>query len=278
MRTTTGCLFGFVFLFFLFWDYPILLAQEIGIRLDQPRVRLVLSPGETTVGSLRIENTSHRAITISTYTEDWLYDPKGNGNKKFLPAGATPYSCATWMRLSIDKIKILPAAQQEIRYFITAPSKVEGTYYAVVFFEGSPHERKPTEPPLGTTLAGRVASLFFIEIKDSVRREGVLEDLKFSKDQSQDPLEIAFTLRNVGNADIAAEGTLDILDSKGIVAGRGKLPNIYLHQGMAAPVRFSWRGNLSPGTYDGIFTYDLGDQTLLVKEQRIEVTPTGKIQ
>ena len=254
-----------------------LLAQQLGIRVDQPRIRQTLSPGETNTGTIRVENTSGYPLMVTVYLQDWSYDANGKGDKEFFPPGTTPYSCANWIRVSPEKIQIPPRTKQEIRYFMTVPAEAKGSYYAVVFFEGAPIELKPTTGQLTATLTGRVASLFFVDIEGRTERSAILEEIRFSKDHPQAPLEAHFTLRNLGNADLSAEGTFDLLDPQGIVVARGPLPNLYLNQTMAIPSAFSWQGKLLPGEYDLIFTYNLGESAILVKEVKIEVTSTGQV-
>lgn len=244
-------------------------ASAATIRIDEARVRLDMKAGETKTGQVHITNPTDATVTVKIYTEDWEYLDTGNGDKDFFPAGTLPNSASSWITYNPSQITIEPFGKKSVDYSVSTPAEVgEGTRYSILFFETALGEGK-NEEGASVTVAGRIGSLFYVDIAGTVRREGKIEQLKFSPGKGNRPAVINTVFKNTGNTAISLEGEFVLMDAAGEVKARGKMSPIYSREGATVSQETEWAGRLEPGTYDGVFTFDLGDGALLVEEQKI---------
>ncbi|MFA5927783.1 MAG: hypothetical protein WC838_00565, partial [Candidatus Margulisiibacteriota bacterium] len=146
-------------------------AGAFSVNLDPPSVYLTMAPGETQRGVLTLKNQGKEKSSFKVYTNDWNYLP--DGSKQFLPAGKAKYSCANWLKLDNARFELAPGAEQKAYYQITAPLKASGGYYAVVFFESVFGVNKEN-----VNLAGRIGTIFYVEIKDTAKKQGAIKDFQ----------------------------------------------------------------------------------------------------
>ena len=245
-------------------------SQAAIIRINAPKIELELEPGETYSGETEVENPTDQELKLRVYLEDWAYKPGGTGEKDFGPVGTLPLSAGKWIAFSPTEADIQPYGRVTVRYTIAVPPDAKGTYYSVLFFENI----------LGTTtnqeganvlVAGRIGSLFFVQIKGTVERSGKLRSLDVVPPQGNSPMEISVDFENSGNVDITLQGNFVLMDEKGSVAARGDLKKIYTQPGGGAKNKTEWVGRLEPGKYNLVVTFDLGKGKSLVEEKELIV-------
>lgn len=261
--------------------------------LDRAKIRLAIARGSQEQGEIIFKNPSSEARAIRLYLEDWFYAPGGNGAKSFIPAGTASRSCSSWVSFSPGEFTIPPKGEQRISYKVKAPedNNLEGGYYAVLFFESRVGElaRPEEEPGAGLNLVIRVGALFYIEVKGTVSRAAVIENLTLRKESSPNRLLVEADCRNTGNVDITSGGTFHIIDQKGVVYARSEFNTVYTFPGDLAKLNGSWNTWKNPipkGKYDIVLTIDLGKALteaglgrgpIVTKEAEIEVGDTGEI-
>lgn len=239
------------------------------IRIDEARIRIEMAAGETKAGQIHISNPTDSTVSVKVYTEDWEYLDTGNGDKDFFPAGTLPNSASPWITYNPSQLTIEPYGKKTVDYSVTTPAAVdEGTRYSILFFETALGEGK-NEEGANVNVAGRIGSLLYVDIAGTVRREGKIEILKFTAGRGNRPAEIKVAFRNTGNTSVVLEGEFVLMDPDGTVKARGKLNPVYSREGSVSSQTTEWAGRLAPGTYDGVFTFDLGEGELLVEEQKI---------
>lgn len=244
-------------------------ASAATIRIDEARVRIELAPGETKTGQVHVSNPTDGTVSVRVYTEDWEYLDTGNGDKDFFPAGTLPNSASPWITYNPSQLTIGPYGKDVVDYTITAPAGVEGgTRYSILFFETALGVGQ-NEEGASVSVAGRIGSLFYVDIAGTVRREGSIELLTFTPGRGNKPAVIKTVFKNTGNTAIVLEGEFVLMDADGSVKARAKLNPIYSREGSTTSQESEWAGRLAPGTYDGVFTFDLGEGQLLVQEQKI---------
>ena len=114
-------------------------------------------------------------------------------------------------------------------------------------------------------------ALFFIHVKDTVRRQGEVSSVKVTPPAGNAPMRIETAFKNTGNVDITLSGNLLIMDAEGKVLGRGDLDKVYTFPGGSDTRTTQWVGRLPKGTYDLLLTYDLGQGQAIVKEEKLAV-------
>ncbi len=276
----------FIFLFIGFYQF----AQAIELPyIDQSKIRLSISPGESGYGEINIENVTSETRSIRAYLEDWRYLPPADGTKEFLPAGTTPLSAATWISFSPAEFTLEPFSKQKLKYSVRVPPEAKGGYYAVLFFESVFNNPGPEQGGLkvGMNIAIRVATLFYIEAEGSLNRTGQLSDYSVEHTTSDDPFLISIKFKNTGNVDITAGGNFNILDEKNMVLARGEFKDIYTFPGDSALLSATWKEALPKGKYHLILTFNLGKALeeagtgrgpVIVKEAEMEIGEGGSVK
>ena len=247
-------------------------AQAAMISINQPKIELELSRGETYSGETTVENPTEETLDLKMYLEDWQYKGNGTGEKDFSPPKTTPLSASGWITFSPADAKLAPFGKQTIRYTVHVPEDAEGGHYSVLFFEsmiGSVPD--DSNPGAMIRVAGRIGALFFIRVKDTIRREGLVESLKVTPPQGNSPMELETTFKNTGNIDVTLEGNFLIMSADGQVLGRGDIDKVYTFPGETDTRKTQWVGRLPKGDYDLLVTYDMGAGQAIVKEEKISV-------
>ncbi len=246
-------------------------ALAATIRVSEAKIFLEIPPGGIQSGEVEVENPTPDEAQVRIYAEDWSYLPSGTGEKEFFAAGTLPRSASEWIAFNPVEMTLAPFAKKILNYTVTAPPEgVEGTYHTVLFFETLLGEVKDQEGA-SVQVAARLGSLFFVDIKGKGTLLGTVDTIEIIPPRGNRATEFGITFTNRGNRDITLEGHVMILDSRGLVKGRGELKSIYTEGGMTVASNSTWVGKLDPGTYDLIFTFDLGGGKSLVEERSMSV-------
>ena len=272
-RIKVSCIFINLFLLlniFLFNFADSVYATTI--RINRPKIRLNISSGGSGSGSIIVSNPSEEGVDVKVYLEDWEYEETQDGIKKFFPPGTTALSCARWISFYPADFTIFPYGSQELFYSIKVPDDVEGGHYAVLFFETVMGGVK-NEKGVDVLMKGRIGSLFYIEA-DSTNKEIQISELSLS--QRRGGLQVSALLKNIGNVDVTAKGTFNIIDQEGMVFARGQFNDAYTFPGNQARILSTWADTLPAGNYDLIITLDLGGVPL-VEEVKIGIDSSGEI-
>ena len=240
------------------------------IRINAPKIQLELSPGETAAGEIAAENPTEESAKVKIYLEDWAYAPGGTGEKRFSPVASTPTSAAKWITFSPTDEILKPFGRTVVHYTITVPPDAKGAAYAVLFFE-TLLGKATDEEGASVNVAGRVGSLFFIEIKGSNQRKGEIKLLQIKAPVENKPLQIITSFQNTGSVDITLGGNFLIMDPDGKIKARGDLNKIYTFRNDTETGTTEWVGRLPKGNYQALITYDLGKGKNLVEEKVFKV-------
>lgn len=247
-------------------------AQAKTIRINKPRIIADLAKGESTVFQIDVINPTDEEATIKVYPEDWEYDPAGNGDKAFYPPGTFDISASQWLTYAPDQFVLEPHGSQTVSLTIQVPQELpkDGTFYSLLFFETALGQTV-NEQGAAVEVAGRVGSLIYVNVDGTVIRSGVVNDIQIRSGEGNKPTTFSVTFTNTGNTYIPLEGEFIVFDSEGLVKGRGELSTMYTREGMRVTRETQWPTKLAPGTYDFIFTFNMGDGEALVEERQFTV-------
>ena len=254
------------------------------VQINPPKTRLIISPGSTQTGTINVLNNAKEAKKVKVYLEDWVYLPACDGSKDFRPAGTTELSAANWISFVPAEFTIPAYGRQVINYAVKVPPDAGGGHYAVLFFENYLGEQRPPREGVSVNLSVRVAALFYIEPKGTIKREARIDELKISKKEDKFYITVNFT--NVGNVDIPVEANFFIIDEKGMVYTRGDFNEIYTLPQNTALLTSYWKEQIPKGKYDLILTVDisralkeagLGEVPAITKEAQIEIGDNGEV-
>lgn len=262
MRKATYLILFFSLIFFWIWQDNVYCSLRL--RINSPKVHLVIAPGQSRSGQIVIENPTEQAIQVKCYLEDWFYTPPGDGGKDFRPASTTPLSCASWIRFSPSEFSLPPYGQRLVNYIVSVPAEATGGHYAVLFFETAIGEGQD-EQGLKVLILGRLGSLFYVRAEGALNKEAVLKDITIK--EQKEGFQLSALFKNIGNVDITASGNFNLIDKAGMVFARGEFNQAYTFPQDEVLLKTSWDKSVTPGIYDLIITMDLGEKTLVEERE-----------
>lgn len=245
-------------------------ARAATLVIDSPKVELEIPAGDTHSGEITVENPTDQPAVMKAYLEDWAYTEAGKGDKEFGPAGTFPYTAAPWITFVAPDPEVPAFGRSVVRYTVKVPEESSGGRYAVLFFE-TVIGQMPNEEGVVVDVAGRIGTLFFIEVKGASRRAGEIESLSVLPPQGNKPMELETVFKNTGDTAIIVEGNFLIMDAEGQVKGRGDLEKLYTFPGHRSTGITKWVGRLAPGQYTVLATYALGKGQSLVEEKSFSI-------
>lgn len=252
-------------------------VEAVSLRVEQAKVRLAVLPGEAKGGRLALFNPSDKTAKVDVYIEDWTFDSAVDGSKTFYPPGTTKLSCARWITFAPAEFTIAPYGKEEIKYTVHCPPDALGAHVAVMFFETALGDAVD-EQGVGVSVRGRLGVLFYIEPQGTIKKEAKLDNLQITENGQSVDIKLDFV--NSGNTDIYPQGTFYLMDSRGVVAARGKFERAYTLPGDEMTISSSISpqniSKLLPGEYDLVITIDLGDLPKVV-EAKLKIAASGKI-
>jgi hypothetical protein len=255
------------------------------LQVDPPKVFLNIPAGRSGTGKLTVRNPSSDTIKIKLYAQDWKYNELHDGTKIFFPISTTPLSCASWITFSLAELEIPAEGAQDIYYTVKAPQDAIGGHYAVLFFESTMSRPIPAGS-VSLGLVVRLGVIFYVETAGNSVRTAEIGNFSLKKASNSKPLEIAMDVKNTGNTDIIAKGTLHLINKKGVVFARSTLNKVYTLPPETAKLTGSWKEPLPKGTYDVILTIDIGKSSqeedwkadfVITKETEVEIGSSGEV-
>lgn len=255
------------------------------LQVDPPKVFLTIPAGQSGGGKLTVRNPSEEPIKIKIYAQDWKYNDLHDGTKVFFPFNTLPLSCANWISFSLSELDIPADGQQDIYYTVKAPKDSVGGHFAVLFFEST--MAKPI--PAGNVSLGlivRLGVIFYVETAGNSVRTAEIENFSIKRPSNSKPLEVSMDVKNTGNTDIIAKGTLHLINKKGVVFVRSSLNKSYTLPAENAKLTGSWKEPLPKGIYDAVLTVDIGKASqeedwtadfVITKETEVEIGSSGEV-
>lgn len=227
--------------------------------MNQSKIRLMIPAGERYFGELVLENPSDKPKKVRLYLEDWRYLPDATGAKEFLPAGSTFFSACPWIEFSPSEVVIPAFGKQRINYTVFVPAEASGVKFASLFFETVVKQDTALkeELSLGLEVNIRVATLFYVEVKGTVKRSARISSFEVVS-LGKEGLEIKLDFENTGNSDITTEGSFYLMNKKGQVFARGSFNSLYTFPGGKGVLKGIWKEIVPPGEYDLVINIDLG--------------------
>ena len=249
-------------------------AYATTVRIYNPKIKVILPPGGSESGTITVVNPSGDTVDVKVYLEDWVYTQTQDGIKDFAPPGTTALSGTNLISFYPAEFTMSPFASQEISYMVKAPAGIEGGgRYAVLFFETVVGTTKDNEG-VDILIKGRIGSLFYIKV-EPIKKEAILRDISIASRGRGFQIDAVF--KNIGNVDITAKGTFNVIDRQGMVFARGQFNDVYTFPGDQGRISSVWSDAIPAGAYDLIITLDLEEKPL-VEETRINIDSSGEVR
>ncbi|MCX5669576.1 MAG: hypothetical protein NTX89_05675 [Candidatus Omnitrophica bacterium] len=229
--------------------------------MNQSKIRVVVSPGERAFGEITLDNPTAENKIMRLYLEDWYYLPGGSGAKEFLPANSISTSACPWITFSPADVVVPAFGKQKINYSVNAPRDASGARFATLFFETliGKGNLSGSGRSAGLDVNVRVATLFYVEVKDTIQRTAKISNLNIqSSKEVKGSLDITLDFENTGNTDITTSGNFSLMNNEGLVSARGVFNSVYTFPGGKGSFLGTWKDKIPAGDYDLVITVDLG--------------------
>ncbi len=260
-------------------------AQKgFGISISPSIIRLTAKPGDSQEAIVKVWNKSHSAMRFMLDVSDVgnRVTKDGKLERIFVAPGTLPFSCAKWIVLPETEFVLPSGESHDVKVLISVPADAAGGKSGVVFFRGvsvSEQEQASDAPQKATTsvqIQPRLGVLIFAEMAGTVQRTGSLEDFKVIPPSSDRPLTLWYIFKNAGNADILVEGSFYILDQNNALVAKQNLNAIRTFPGDQGSSETVWEGQLPPGKYRLVASFELGPDTVevIVREAEFTVVPS----
>jgi hypothetical protein len=229
----------------------VLSAHAQSVVLSPAVVPLAGSLGQSTTQVLTLRNDTDQALDFVLDANDVVVR---EGARAFVPAGQLADSIAASAVFTPKRVHVEPHASGSVSATFTLPPQMR--HRAVVaFFRGTNTVRaggRPAQISLGTLFTFTVS-------KDISVRAGAFAA---SPPGASANAQLKATLVNDGQEPVVPTGMAVILDATGALVGKVPFPAHRLLPGESGTIVADYAGELAPGNYRAIATFDVAGHPL----------------
>ena len=135
-------------------------AWAFKARINRPIVHEVIKPGQTTSGTIEVNNDGEEPLVLDIYLQDWEYVDGGSGDKLFSTPGSSSWSASSWISFFPQRLQLPGHGKGLIEYTIHMPLQTTGMHCAVLFFESLLARGPADKQGVTVQYTGRLGSLF----------------------------------------------------------------------------------------------------------------------
>jgi len=208
-------------------------------------------PGQSTTQTMKLANGTSQPFSFELKAQDVVVR---DGNRVFVDAGQLAGSIATTAAFSRKTVTIAPGESVRVDVTITIPPKPSARAILALFHGTT----KVKQGNVGATVS--LGMLMTFALSDDV--VPTTTSLNVHPPTSTSNLAADQQLSNGGSEPFVATGMLAIINRSGALAGRTAAPPRRLLPGERIDVRAEYAGDLAPGHYRAIMTYQLAATSL----------------
>jgi hypothetical protein len=172
---------------------------------------LTLTPGSPTKGSIFLMNTTTKTLTIQTSLRNFTAQGEEGGVN--ITAENTPFSLASWITVTPEKVDVPSGKEVRFDYTINPPANAEpGGHFGSIVFGTVPSAVNNT----GSAVSQEIAALILGEIPGNVKEDAVIESITTDKNFYEfGPVHFTLRVKNNGDVHIAPFGAVEVTDMLG---------------------------------------------------------------
>lgn len=207
--------------------------------------------GQSTTQTLRLVNGTSRPFSFDLVAQDVV---GRDGQRTYADAGMLPGSIAATAVFSRNHVEVPPGETVIVDITVTLPAetKLRGVR---ALFKGTNRVMSGNVP----MIASLGALLTFTAGSDVAMSA---EPLVLRPQSATANLGASHTCMNSGSEPLVAKGVMAIVNAQGALVGRSALQPHRLMPGESATLGAEYAGELDPGKYRVLVTYDYEGQTL----------------
>jgi hypothetical protein len=237
-------------------------ALALGCALGAATVRaqsLVLRPaavplkgqvGQSVTQVLTLNNESDQPLEFDVVAQDVVVR---DGKRVFVEAGKLAGSIAATAVIEPHRVRVAPHSSSSATVIFTVPEGVRHRA-AIALFKGT------TAVQAGQRKAFlSLGTLFTFAVSDNVSVKG---ELRATPPTAKENASLAGVLANDGSEPVVATGVAVLVDEAGRMVGKSAFEPKRLLPGESAMLRAEYPGELEPGSYRAIGTFDIAGRPL----------------
>jgi hypothetical protein len=202
--------------------------------------------GQSTTQTLTVTNGSSQPFSFEMIANDVVVE---HGQRRFSPAGNVAGSIAATAAFSQKTVTLAPGDAKQVDVTVTIPANPAARAIVALFHGTNKFENQ------GVTMTASVGTLLTFTLSDNVAMDA--EPLAVTSPSASANLTIAQQCTNSGREPVVAKGVLAIVNASGTLVGKTVLPSKRLLPGEQTAVRAEYGGDLAPGHYRALVTYDV---------------------
>lgn len=233
-------------------------AQQNSVAIRPASIDAKVKRGSSYTQTFNLTNNTGTRLRFRCSVEDVWY---GKDNKRLTGRpGTLPHSASLWVQFSPAEVIVEPRSSGTVKAMVTVPATAAGGYYSVPIFEvmpGDPVLAGATVAKVGTakaTIGIRFNGLMMFTTLDAAEYNLEIMGGQITPPSASAELAIQLDLRNRGNAHARVHGSFAILNSSGLLAGRGAINLKKYWPDQRKMLQTNWAGELSPGKYTAVVT------------------------
>ncbi|HEX8170942.1 MAG TPA: hypothetical protein VF824_10425 [Thermoanaerobaculia bacterium] len=220
-------------------------AGDGAVSLSPAVITLRGEAGQSTTQTLVLRNGTSRTLTFDVVAQDVVVR---DGQRAFAQAGSIAASIAATAVFSQRRVVVASGDSAAVTVTLTIPPNAANRA-VVALFRGTDkfmNGRMPSTASLG--------SLLTFALSDAVTMAA--DPMRVAPQSSTSNLAVAQTCVNSGSEPLVARGMLAVIDAHGALAGKAALAPRRLLPGERAELATEYAGELAPGHYRLLVTYD----------------------
>jgi hypothetical protein len=205
-----------------------------------------------------LNNNTGARLKFKCSVEDVWYD---QGNKRITGRpGTLPRSASLWLQFSPAEVIVEPRSSSTVKATVTVPATASGSYYSVPIFEAMPAEPVFAGATLAkvntarATIGVRFNGLMMFTTLEAAEYNLEIMGGQITPPSASAELAIHLDVRNRGNAHARVHGSFAILNSSGVLVGRGAIKEKKYLPDQRKMLDTGWAGELPPGKYTAVVT------------------------
>jgi hypothetical protein len=226
-------------------------ANEGSLSVTPAVVILRGVAGQSTTQTMKLTNGSSQPFSFDLVAQDIVVR---DGRRVFVYSGRLPGSIAATAVFSRKSVVVGPGESVRIDVTVTIPQKPPARAI-LALFHGTTRLQHGS---VGSTIS--LGMLMTFALSDDVLSSST--PLAVHAPTATSNLAVGQQLSNAGREPFVATGMLAIVNSKGALLGRTPVPPRRLLPGERTEVRAEYAGDLAPGHYRALMSYQLATTTV----------------
>lgn len=224
------------------------LAQSLILRPAAVPLKGAIGQGVTQ--TLTLQNETDQAMEFDIVAQDVVVR---DGKRVFVEAGRVPGSIAATAVVTPARLRVQPRGSASASVVFTLPQGMQHRAVVALFRSTTPVQSGARKAYMS------LGTLFTFAISDQVSVTGRLEA---TPPTGSSNAAFSSTLANDGSEPVVPTGVAVVMDAQGKLLGKSAFNVKRLLPGESATLHAEYAGELAPGNYRAVATFDLGGRPL----------------